>query len=164
MDHGPTAQKVAETGFLFSHNQLTEITLLHVIGDPSRYASTLYDPIMGFGGYNNLDLSGPGIINDLKNASLDFLEKTKLHLGDGTIKVLVKEGSVAESILEAAKELHASIIVMGSHSRRWLENILLGSITEYVLHHTSVPLFIVPTKKHISTVLYSDLSTLSHIN
>jgi len=44
--------------------------------------------------------------------------------------------------------LHADIIVMGSHSRRWLENIVMGSVTEEVLHHTSIPLFIIPTKKH----------------
>ena len=103
---------------------------------------------MGFGGYANLDLLGPDIVNELKNTSRDFLGKSKQHLGDDTIKILVKEGSIAESILEAAKELNADIIVMGSHSRRWLENILMGSITEYVLHYTSIPLFITPTKKH----------------
>jgi nucleotide-binding universal stress UspA family protein len=35
---------------------------------------------------------------------------------------------------------------MGSHSRRWLEKILMGSVTETVLHKTTIPLFIVPTK------------------
>ena len=147
LDYDPTAQRVAEIGFSLGENQRAEITLLHVIGNPSYYGSTVYDPIMGFGGYINLDLSGPDIINELKNTSLDFLEKSKHHLGDDTIKILVKEGSIAESILEAAKELNSDIIVMGSHSRRWLENILMGSITEYVLHHTAIPLFIIPTKK-----------------
>lgn len=148
LDYDPTAQKVAEIGFSLSENQYAEITLLHVIEDPSYYASSVYDPIMGFGGYGNVDLLTPDFINELKNTSLDFLEKSKLHLGDDAIKILVKEGSIAESILEAAKEINADIIVMGSHSRRWLENILMGSFTEYVLHHTSIPLFIIPTKKH----------------
>jgi nucleotide-binding universal stress UspA family protein len=49
-------------------------------------------------------------------------------------------------ILEAAKELQADIIVMGSHSRKWLETIVMGSETEKVLHHTTTPLFIIPTK------------------
>ena len=62
--------------------------------------------------------------------------------------MIVKEGSVAESILEVADEIHANTIVMGSHSSRWLENILMGSITEFVLHRTNIPLFIIPTKKH----------------
>jgi nucleotide-binding universal stress UspA family protein len=89
----------------------------------------------------------PDILTNLKNTSTDFLEKSKLHLGDDNIKILVKEGSVAESILEAAENLNADVIVMGSHSQRWLENILMGSITEFVLHHTNVPLLIIPIKK-----------------
>jgi nucleotide-binding universal stress UspA family protein len=36
---------------------------------------------------------------------------------------------------------------MGSHSRKWLEKILMGSVTEEVLHKSSIPLFIIPTKK-----------------
>ena len=147
LDYAPTAQKVAEIGFSLGENQPAEVTLLHVIEDPTYYASTVYDPIMGFGGYANLDLLHPDIIDELKNTSLAFLEKTKQHLADNTIKTLVKEGSTAQSILEVAKELNADIIVMGSHSRRWLENILMGSITEHVLHHTAIPLFIIPTKK-----------------
>ena len=102
---------------------------------------------MGFDGYANLNLLHPDIINELKNTSLDFFEKSKHHLDNNKIKVLVKEGSIAESILNTAKELNADIIVMGSRSRRWLENILMGSVTEDVLHHTTVPLFIIPTKK-----------------
>ena len=147
LDYAPTAQKVAEIGFSLGENQRAEVTLLHVIEDPNYYASTVYDPIMGFGGYANLDLLHPDIIDELKNTSLAFLEKIKKHLGDNAIKILVKEGSIAQSILEVAKELNADIIVMGSHSRRWLENILMGSITEHVLHHTAIPLFIIPTKK-----------------
>jgi Universal stress protein UspA and related nucleotide-binding proteins len=86
-------------------------------------------------------------IDGLKNASLQFLYKSKQHLGDKTIQTLVKEGDFADSILETAKEVQADIIVVGSHSRKWLENIVMGSVTEKVLHHTSIPLFIVPTKK-----------------
>ncbi len=103
---------------------------------------------MGFEGFMNLDLLRPDIIDELKKIAADFLEKSRHHLGDNNIKTLVKEGSVAECILEAAKELHAGIIVIGSHSHRWLEDIVMGSITEKVLHHTTIPLFIIPTKKH----------------
>lgn len=147
LDYNPTAQRIAELGFSLGENNHAAITLLHVISDPSYYASTVYDPIMGFGGYMNMDLLRPDIMDELKTTSLDFLEKTKHHLGDDTIKTLVREGIIAASILDAAKELNADIIVMGSHSQRWLENIVMGSITEDVLHRTDIPLFIIPTKK-----------------
>ena len=147
LDYDPTAQKVAELGFSLGENNHAAITLLHVIADPSYYASTLYDPIMGFGGFVNMDLLRPEIMDEIKTTALDFLEKTKHHLGDSTIKTLVREGSIAASILDAAKELNADTIVIGSHSRKWLENIVMGSITEQVLHRTLIPLFIIPTKK-----------------
>ena len=87
-------------------------------------------------------------VDGLKKASQQFLDKSKQHLGDKTIQTLVAEGDFAESILKTAKDLHADIIVMGSHSRKWLENIVMGSVTEKVLNHTTIPLFIIPTKKH----------------
>jgi nucleotide-binding universal stress UspA family protein len=39
-------------------------------------------------------------------------------------------GNAAPEILKKAKELQADIIVMGSHSRRWLEKIRFGSVTK----------------------------------
>jgi nucleotide-binding universal stress UspA family protein len=68
-------------------------------------------------------------------------------LGDKTIQTIVKEGDFADSILATAKELKADVIVIGSHSRKWLENVVMGSVTEKVLHNTLIPLLIVPTKK-----------------
>jgi nucleotide-binding universal stress UspA family protein len=147
LDYDPTAQKVAEQGFLLAKSMEAEVILLHVIADVLYYASTDYSPIMGFDGFMN---SGPLELDNevmLKQASQEFLDKSRQHLGDETIQTMVKEGDLAESILKAAKEVHADIIVMGSHSRKWLENILLGSATEKVLHHSAIPLFIIPTKK-----------------
>lgn len=148
LDYNPTAQKVAEVGYLLAKTMGAEVILLHVISDPVYYSSSGYSPIMGFEGF--LDM-GPMLLDSvdgLKKASQHFLNKSKRHLGDNTIQTVVKDGDFAESILKTAKDLHVDIIVMGSHSRRWLDEILMGSVTEKVLHHTTVPLFIIPTKKH----------------
>jgi nucleotide-binding universal stress UspA family protein len=148
LDYDPTAQKVAEQGFSLAKTVGAETVLLHVISDPVYYASREYSPIMGFDGYMDMGPMQLETIDGLKKASQQFLNKSKQHLGDETIQTLVKEGDFGETILKTAKELHADIIVMGSHSRKWLENIVMGSVTEKVLHHTSIPLFIIPTKKH----------------
>ena len=60
---------------------------------------------------------------------------------------MVDEGDFADSVLKTAKSIHADVIVLGSHSRKWLENILTGSVTEYLLRHSPIPLLIIPTKK-----------------
>ncbi len=148
LDYDPTAQKVAETGFSLAKAMNAEVILLHVITDPVYYSSTEYSPILGFSGYME---AGPLQLNDpigLEKASRYFLDKVKNHLADKTIQTMVKEGDFAENIIKTAKSVHADIIVLGSHSRRWLEEILVGSVTEKVLHHSSIPLFIIPTKKH----------------
>ena len=86
-------------------------------------------------------------MDELKTAAQCFLDKTKHDLGNEGIQTLVKEGDTVEQILDAAKNTKADIIVMGTHSRKWLENILLGSVAEKVLYQSTIPLFIVPTKK-----------------
>jgi nucleotide-binding universal stress UspA family protein len=60
---------------------------------------------------------------------------------------MVKEGDYSKTILKTANDIKADIIVLGSHSKKWLEKILLGSTTEKILKETSLPLLIVPTKK-----------------
>jgi len=148
LDYDPTAQKVAEAGFSMAKALGAEVVLLHVIADPVYYSSLEYSPVMGFTGYMEMDPVQPDSEDGLTNASQHFLDKTKQHLGDSTIQTLVKEGDFAESILKTAKAIHADVIVMGSHSRKWLENIVMGSVTEKVLHHSTIPLLIIPTKKH----------------
>jgi nucleotide-binding universal stress UspA family protein len=151
LDYDPTAQKIAESGFSLAKAIGAEVILMHVVADPVYYTSTQYSPIMGFAGYADIGpLQLDNVIDTaetLKKLSQQFLDKSKHHLGDKTIQTLVLEGDFAESILTTAKESHADIIVMGSHSQKWLEEIVLGSVTEEVLRQTSIPLFIIPTKK-----------------
>lgn len=147
LDYDPTAQKVAEIGFSLAKALGAKILLLHVISDTVFYSTALHDPIMGFGGYANIDFLQSNIIANLKKTSQLFLNKSKKHLGDTSIQTLVKEGDAAEIILEIANQINADIIIMGSHSRKWLDKIVMGSATKKVLHNTSIPLFIIPTKK-----------------
>jgi nucleotide-binding universal stress UspA family protein len=128
-----------------------KVILLHVLSEPVYYSSREYSPVIGFTGYMEMGTLKSVCIERLKNASLLYLEDTKKQLGDKTILTIVKEGEFTDTILEAAKEVNADIIVIGSHSRRWLEEILMGSVTEKVLQHTLIPLLIVPTKKAINS-------------
>ena len=147
LDDGPTSEKVAETGHALGKAMGAETIMIHVVSGPVHYASIKY-PVMGFGGYMNIDpvlLEPAG--QKLKQTSQDFLDRTKNNLSDTTIQTLVAEGDAAEAIIKTAKKMGVTVIVMGSHSRKWLEQILMGSVTEKVLSHTTIPLLIVPTNK-----------------
>ncbi|HZL08559.1 MAG TPA: universal stress protein [Prolixibacteraceae bacterium] len=147
LDYDPTAQKVAEEGFSMAKAMNAGVLLLHVITDPVYYASTEFSPVMGLAGYMDPALLPIADVTGLKKAAQFFLDKSKLHLGDKAIQTVVEEGDFSDAILKVATDSHADIIVMGSHSRKWLENIVMGSVTEEVLRQTTIPLFIIPTKK-----------------
>lgn len=51
--------------------------------------------------------------------------------------------NVGELIIRQAKEWTADIIVMGTHGRRGLGRLVLGSNAEYVLRHTQIPVLLV---------------------
>jgi nucleotide-binding universal stress UspA family protein len=54
----------------------------------------------------------------------------------------VRQGAPANEILQAAEELHADLIVMGSRGWGQLKAMLLGSVSEHVLHHATCPVLI----------------------
>lgn len=57
---------------------------------------------------------------------------------------LVGEGhAVHEGILRARDSVGADLIVMGSHGRRGLERLMLGSVTQRVLSAVHVPVLVV---------------------
>ncbi|NTW31223.1 MAG: universal stress protein [Bacteroidetes bacterium] len=147
LDYDPTAQKVAEEGYALAKAMNAEVILLHVISDPINYSAPGHVTIMGFAGYLETSTLQIDSVDALKKASINFLDKSKQHLDDKTIQTIVGEGDLSESILKTAKSKHADVIVIGSHSRKWLENIVMGSVTEKVLRNTTIPLFIIPTKK-----------------
>lgn len=68
---------------------------------------------------------------------------------DATPRVASMPQAVAsEAIVEAADELDASLIVLGSRGRRGVSALLLGSTSTNVLHHTSRPTLVVPGRRH----------------
>ncbi|QGY46112.1 universal stress protein [Maribellus comscasis] len=147
LDYDPSAQKVAETGFSFAKTMKAEITLLHVLADPQDYKVAEHITVMGFAGHlDTSEVMQEDTFNS-KKLSMQFLDKSKLYLGDNRIQTLLEEGDCAEAILKAAYKINADVIVMGSHSRKWFENTTMGSITKKVLQNTTIPVLIIPTKK-----------------
>ena len=148
LEFDKTAQKVAEMGYSMAKAMEADVVLLHVLSEPEYFSSTDYTPAMG-----NTELPDPALMEfdseeRLKKISQHFLEKSKLELGDKTITTMLKEGDFAKNILDSARELYADVIVMGSNSRKWFHNIILGSVTEKVLHQSNIPLYIVPTANY----------------
>lgn len=56
----------------------------------------------------------------------------------------LREGPVVASIVEAAVDASADLIVMGSHGKSGFERLALGSVTEKVLRKAPCPVLVVP--------------------
>lgn len=146
LDYGPTAPKIAETGYAMAKAMNAAATLLHVTTDAIYYASRSYSPVLGFDTFSDLDILETTPVEEIKKAAQDYLDQIKQHLGDETIQTVVEEGDTGDCVLEVATAINADIIVMGTHSRRGINKIMIGSVAEKVLRHSTIPLFIIPTK------------------
>lgn len=146
LDYNPSAQKVAEEGYALAKAMGAKVTLLHVVADATYYSSVQYSPIMGLDSFGAAGLMQVETAEEIKKAAENFLTKTREHLGDQAIDLLVEEGDFADTILEAVGTTDAGIVVMGTHSRRGLDKMLMGSVAEKVLRHLEVPAYVIPTK------------------
>jgi len=78
-----------------------------------------------------------------------FLEALAQKLKNSGVGGKVKSvaGKPGEVICSIAKEEHALFIVCGSRGHGTLRRTFLGSISDYVLHHTSIPVFVCKHKE-----------------
>jgi len=58
-------------------------------------------------------------------------------------ETVIREASPRPTIVEAARELNCHLIVMGTHGRSGLAHLLLGSVAEYVVRNSAVPVLTV---------------------
>lgn len=56
------------------------------------------------------------------------------------VSLLVHFGEAAEEILQAVRQHAIDFVVIATHARKGLERMILGSVTEHVLHHSHVPI------------------------
>ena len=146
LDYDSSAQKIAETGYALAKSMGAQVILLHVISDYLYYSSLGYSPILGYDGFSSPDPMQADTIDNVEKGVQDYLDSTKRHLGDDAIQTIIKDGNFAEVIVDTAIELQVDIIVLGTHGRRGLDKILMGSVAEKVLGESTIPLLIIPTK------------------
>jgi nucleotide-binding universal stress UspA family protein len=60
---------------------------------------------------------------------------------------LLVHGATVETILEEASDLEVDMIVVGTHGRGAMYQLLMGSVSEAVLHKSRYPVLVVPTHK-----------------
>lgn len=75
-------------------------------------------------------------------ATVDAIQKTATAKGVHTKALIAKGDVVSDALLAVAKKQDVDLIVMASHGRKGIKRLLLGSETQHVLMHASVPVLI----------------------
>jgi nucleotide-binding universal stress UspA family protein len=60
---------------------------------------------------------------------------------------LLVHGATVEAILKEASDLDVDMIVVGTHGRGAMYQLLVGSVSEGILHKSRYPVLVIPTHK-----------------
>ena len=60
---------------------------------------------------------------------------------------LLVHGATVETILKEASDLDVDMIVVGTHGRGAMYQLLVGSVSEGILHKSPYPVLVIPTHK-----------------
>lgn len=58
---------------------------------------------------------------------------------------LLVQGATVETMLEEASKLGIDMIIVGSHGRSAMYKLLVGSVSEGIIHNSECPILVVPT-------------------
>lgn len=89
------------------------------------------------------------VASELQHAhdELDALAD-RLRAKGHTVDTWLVSGPTVQTILEQAEKLDADVIVMGSHGRGKLFDLVVGSVSAGVMRKSPVPVLVVPARKH----------------
>jgi len=71
---------------------------------------------------------------------------SRAHAQQITTRTRIVEEAPIEGILQAARAEEASAIVIGTHGRRGIRRLILGSVAEGVVRHAELPVLVTPTR------------------
>lgn len=133
IDNSSWSMKAAKTGFALAHSLKATVGLLYVV-DRSREVV-------------NADLgitpqqSGTVLLNEAENTIEQYI---RLYDGVDKVERFTPEGIPEKEIINVSQEWPADIIVMGTHGRSAISKMLTGSVAEYVIRHSTIPVLIIP--------------------
>jgi nucleotide-binding universal stress UspA family protein len=128
----------------------TKLWVLHVM--PSEIQAMLLetspftDYTDGFGGMpGDIQLARDLNAEEIKREHTQLLSISARLRNEGVeAQAILLRGSPARIIAAKAEELNADIIILGSRHHGRLHKTLLGSVSEYVMHHTRSNIMLVP--------------------
>ena len=137
IDGSPTSDKALDEGIRLARSDGASLLLLHVV-DELGY-------VKGFESAMNYVNEIVPLMREAGEKLLARARQKALDQGvtaDGMLLV-AGAGRVSEHVNEQARLAGAELIVVGSHGRRGVGRVLLGSDAEQIVRHATLPVLIV---------------------
>ena len=137
-DGSDLATRALEHGLQLAKLAGSAVTIVTVTDPTSVY-------IGAYGGMGMAYDPLPEVIQAQTDGAKELLkaaEAKAVAAGVAAKSVLVENAFPAEGIISTAESIGADVIVMGSHGRRALGRMLLGSQTNEVLAHSKTPVLV----------------------
>jgi nucleotide-binding universal stress UspA family protein len=153
-DFSPCAEHALRTAVELAKLHGSELELLHVSElPPNLPLDTLVTPASGAGTVRVDEYTTRGARQQLEAIA------GPLRRAGFAVSTRAITGDVAERILALTTEIGADALVLGTHGRKGLSHLLLGSVAEKVIRGAPVPVVCVrtPTREATPTPEESDL-------
>lgn len=109
-----------------------EVVLLH----------TYAIPIVVYPGFD--PIISPGLPDEIAAAANAAIEKVAAD--NGGLRTVVRAGDAATEILREIEETKPALVALGTHGRKGLAHLLLGSVAEKIVRSSAVPVITVHAK------------------
>ncbi len=137
LDGSPVAQRGLDEALALAKLTGARLRLLHVVEDPV-FAT-------GLGGFDPVGLE---LIPLLREAGEKLLSTCKARVAQDGVAVetvlLERLGTrICDAVVQEARDCGADLIVLGTHGRRGMRRLTLGSDAEQIVRLASVPVLLV---------------------
>jgi len=131
IDNNPSAEKIALNGLQLAKQLNAEVALVSIV-DPDDHSGR--------------DAATPRELDDMMEHNLNRSQLAVIEnvFKKFPVKSFVETGTPYKVILETAERWGANIIVMGTHGRKGLPHLLLGSVAEDVVRHSKKTVVVIP--------------------
>jgi nucleotide-binding universal stress UspA family protein len=138
IDGSDTAKRAFEFALKTARENRAELIPLYVVAVPMlAYDTPGGDPAIVRGA-----LLDEG--EHLKTESLAAMQRENIKGTPHVVETTVPGGDIAECILEEVRATHADLVVMGTHGRRGVRRLVLGSVAEKFARMSCCPVLLIP--------------------
>lgn len=137
-DGSSLSKKAVKSAIALAKATGAELVALHVV---PRYPTSYFE-----GGIASLSSDDIGRIEkswaEHGRDLVDDVQEAAAAAGVTARATIANSDLVAEAIVSAARKHKCDLVVMASHGRKGIKRLLLGSETQHVLTHSTVPVLV----------------------